>query len=45
MNFGVNAEYLEAKAAAKLKEAKKLEEEPENQEEAEAGATEKQDSM
>ena len=40
-----NAEYLEAKAAAKLKEAKKLEEEPENQEEAKAGATEKQDSM
>ena len=40
-----NAEHLEAKAAAKLKEAKKLEEEPENQEEAEAGATEKQDSM
>ena len=40
-----NAEYLEAKAAAKLKEAKKLEEEPENQEEAKAEATEKQDSM
>ena len=40
-----NAEHLEAKAAAELKEAKKIEEKPENQEEAEDGASDKQDSM
>ena len=43
-NFN-DSEKVIYKVAAKLKETKKLVEEPENQEEEKTGATEKQDSM